>query len=386
METQSASHESQALQIPASTLEPIEQATLLHKHINNHVCFSRWAMREGLLGWTKARTVAGVATPETDAEWVEFARQHNSRELEARAWDCRRGDGPPEDEDEVDPFNYVWASIRLDAVHFEQLMRALTSVRQRYDDPNISASQLLMIMAERELQEPCGDDVEQTDETQSQRGENAYNENYRIIEHRCPECEQAWAETRRGKMLLDDETRAMIECDAQVIDGDTGHLSRTIPPATRRAVLIRDDGKCQVPGCGCRKNVELHHLKLYSEGGSHRPENLVTVCWAHHEMLHRDVIHLQRARDGSINVTRLAGEPLGIKVSIFRDRAELENHYMEEFEGPAGSWCCLGEYFGEEMVEQARAAAAELVHVYHQKISPRERYSGGRTRFVAGDA
>ena len=341
------------------------------------------AMREGLLGWTKARTVAGVATADNEAEWVEYARRVSSRELEDKAWVCNRGDPPPADQDDIDPFVYVNASFKLHAVNYERYMQALASIRARYDDPNISADQLLMIMVDRELQDPPDDSVVEGEQTPATHGENATNEHYRVIEHRCPDCQSAWVDTPAGKMTLDAPTRAMIECDAQVVDGTTGKLTRTIPPTVRRAVLIRDHGTCQVPGCTCRRHVELHHLQLYSEGGQHHADNLLTVCSAHHAMLHNDVMRLARAPDGTLVVTRLAGEPLGMKVAIFNDRAELGSDYLEEFTGPAGSWCCLEGYFGHEMVTQAKEAAAQLAHVYQSKASPKELYAGGRGRFVA---
>ncbi len=56
-----------------------------------------------------------------------------------------------------------------------------------------------------------------------------------------------------------------------------GHLSRTIPPATRRAVFIRDKGRCTVPGCRNHKHIELHHIKHYSRNGSHDPLNFVSI-------------------------------------------------------------------------------------------------------------
>ena len=40
------------------------------------------ALASGSLGWTKARTVSQVATPETDEAWVALALVSSSRELE----------------------------------------------------------------------------------------------------------------------------------------------------------------------------------------------------------------------------------------------------------------------------------------------------------------
>jgi hypothetical protein len=53
---------------------------------------------------------------------------------------------------------------------------------------------------------------------------------------------------------------------------------KTIPPALRRAVLLRDQRCCQVPGCANSRWLGIHHLELRSEGGDHSPENLACLC------------------------------------------------------------------------------------------------------------
>jgi hypothetical protein len=60
-----------------------------------------------------------------------------------------------------------------------------------------------------------------------------------------------------------------------------------IPPALRRAVLRRDERRCRVAGCRNATFLDLHHIRLRSEGGSHSADNLVTLCSAHHRALHR---------------------------------------------------------------------------------------------------
>jgi hypothetical protein len=42
-----------------------------------------------------------------------------------------------------------------------------------------------------------------------------------------------------------------------------------------------------VPGCRHASFLDLHHLVLRSEGGTHDPDTLVTLCAAHHRAEHR---------------------------------------------------------------------------------------------------
>ena len=75
---------------------------------------------------------------------------------------------------------------------------------------------------------------------------------------------------------------------------DGGHGARpatrakqSVPPALRRAVLRRDQERCQVPGCTHAMFLDLHRIVLRSEHGQHELENLITLCGAHHRAAHR---------------------------------------------------------------------------------------------------
>ena len=102
-----------------------------------------------------------------------------------------------------------------------------------------------------------------------------------------------------GESHLDDGTRVSAEtsrrisCDASVVrvshgsDGsvlDVGRRSRTIPPALRRALEVRDRG-CRFPGCGLRF-TDAHHIVHWADGGETSLENTVLLCRAHHRLMH----------------------------------------------------------------------------------------------------
>ncbi len=57
---------------------------------------------------------------------------------------------------------------------------------------------------------------------------------------------------------------------------------RMIPPAVRRAVWKRDQGRCAL--CGSRENLHFDHIIPYSQGGtSLRTENVQLLC-SHHNL------------------------------------------------------------------------------------------------------
>lgn len=53
----------------------------------------------------------------------------------------------------------------------------------------------------------------------------------------------------------------------------------------QKKVRERDEGLCRVPGCS-RAATDVHHIIFRSRGGSHRLENQVSVCAAHHRAIH----------------------------------------------------------------------------------------------------
>jgi hypothetical protein len=68
-----------------------------------------------------------------------------------------------------------------------------------------------------------------------------------------------------------------------------GRKTRTIPPALRRFILHRDGLTCQADGCPSRHRLQIHHLIPWSQGGTTDPDNLITLCWYHHQT----VVHQQ---------------------------------------------------------------------------------------------
>ncbi|MEO8183639.1 MAG: hypothetical protein ABI895_32815, partial [Deltaproteobacteria bacterium] len=89
---------------------------------------------------------------------------------------------------------------------------------------------------------------------------------------------------------------------------------QTIPPALRRAVLLRDQRRCQVPGCANARWLDVHHLELSSEGGRHSMENLTGLCSAHHRAAHRGKITLARSESGELRVRHADGTEYGQRV------------------------------------------------------------------------
>jgi uncharacterized protein DUF222/HNH endonuclease len=98
-----------------------------------------------------------------------------------------------------------------------------------------------------------------------------------------------------GGQPITAEQARRIACDAAIIPTilgsnseplDLGRATRTIPPAIRRALILRDKG-CIHPGCPRPADwTDAHHVRHWSAGGPTALTNLVLLCHKHHWIIH----------------------------------------------------------------------------------------------------
>ena len=82
-------------------------------------------------------------------------------------------------------------------------------------------------------------------------------------------------------------------------------------PATRRRVLRRDHERCVVPGCQNHRFLDLHHVTPRSEGGTHDPDQLVSLCGAHHRAAHTGTLVLEGTASQGFTFRHADGSPYG---------------------------------------------------------------------------
>jgi hypothetical protein len=121
-----------------------------------------------------------------------------------------------------------------------------------------------------------------------------------------------------------------LSCDASVMRVvmagrsqplDVGRRTPVVPPAVRRAVIVRDR-TCRFPGCDRPHTwCDAHHIVHWTDGGSTSLQNLLLLCRRHHGMIHRregfrlnleDGVPIFRRWDGTllendVPLQRLAG-------------------------------------------------------------------------------
>jgi hypothetical protein len=80
---------------------------------------------------------------------------------------------------------------------------------------------------------------------------------------------------------------------------DLGRTSRNADRRQRRALRVRDGGRCRFPGCTQRDRLIPHHSRWWSRGGRTDLDLLVLLCRSHHRAVHElgyDVAPLGRGR------------------------------------------------------------------------------------------
>jgi len=231
------------------------------------------ALSAGEIGWTKARELLRVVTTDNEEAWVARATETTSRDLERMVTASRPGDAPGDDALKGPARERL--VFEMEAVEAEQVRIVLAAIRAAacVKREEVSDGTLLAQMAQRVLHDL---------ETEAA----PTGERYRIVLEHCPAC----GRTTGVDSEVGDTHVGHAACDGEVMEMRPGlrhgHLSRTIPPATRRAVLHRDRYRCRVPGCSNRIWLGVHHVVERHRGGSHEASNLVCLCETHHGLVH----------------------------------------------------------------------------------------------------
>jgi hypothetical protein len=124
-----------------------------------------------------------------------------------------------------------------------------------------------------------------------------------------------WAATLEDGTRLPTETLRRIACDCGLVATrtdasgsvlDVGRRTRSIPPALRRALWLRDRG-CRFPGCRHTRFLHGHHVRHWLAGGPTSLENLLLLCSRHHQLLHEGGYRIEH--DGDSLMFRPADGP-----------------------------------------------------------------------------
>ena len=300
------------------------------------------ALGNGVLSYSKARSLTRVATAESEAQLLELAQAASAAKVEetVKVWRqlCRDGEVTAEQARHrsrklsvfVDQDGMYVVAGRLEpeaGAVFKRALEAAAFALYKADggeaggtEPRQRRADAAGLMAERALEAGlAGGGAEGYAETSSaaeagagtQSGSDAKSgrsgarsktrfgaraEHCQVVFHTDMATLREDGEPGRSDLdgvRVSAETSRRIACDASVVpmthapDGSVlsvGRKRRTIPPHLRRALEERDRG-CRYPGCDHRF-TDAHHVKHWADGGETRLDNLLLLCRQHHRDVH----------------------------------------------------------------------------------------------------
>jgi len=98
------------------------------------------------------------------------------------------------------------------------------------------------------------------------------------VQHGSAGREHGSAPGQHGSVLLEQRSSTEIL--------NVGRRTRSISPALRRALEVRDGG-CRFPGCGSRY-CDAHHVRHWADGGETSLTNCLLLCRYHHRLVHEE--------------------------------------------------------------------------------------------------
>jgi len=291
----------------------------------------REAVASGELGYTKARELVSVATPETQDAWLKAAKG-TRKELIIEVKKAKRAAKVDPGQGELLPSLPPVVAPRELPVRFqvdltpEQEARRAAMVERLHKlggVPNGRAELMLESLAalveSREMEVAAEAEVaasvevvtntgiadepaakikpHKTAQSGTPRGVFSSRPPVQIHVHEDAKTGRMTVQTDAGERELSRAESERMRCDAAICSHG-GRNTTTIPPRVRREVLARDQHRCQAPGCGRTRFLEIHHIVSRKQGGSNKADNLVTLCACCHRLYHE--------RGGGIQFRRTA--------------------------------------------------------------------------------
>jgi hypothetical protein len=257
------------------------------------------ALKEGDISFDKLRALADVATPETDAELAEAAKDRSVRELAEVARSRRAAPDRTRSTSDHDRrslrFNDTFRTmtVQLPPESFAETRSCLESVaRDVPSDGETPWDQRL-----------CDGFLGLIRRASSGVHEPGAASPYFVVVHvpiatlvdDAGEVTEAAGELERDG-LLNAAAVQQVACDATIalaVDDDAGRTmyegrSRRDPSGAQRREVRRRDRHCRFPGCANVTFTDTHHIKRWKpDRGPTDLDNLCLLCVYHHHLVHQ---------------------------------------------------------------------------------------------------
>jgi hypothetical protein len=233
----------------------------------------------GTLHWTKARELLRVITEDNAEHWLKLADQLNVTMLQ-RAVDEALG---------------------------KKSRQVLT--RRVTPEERVDLEKLEVHMREQGFETWGAGMAEAARRVMAGSSEGTEPAALITVYDHCASCGRTTREGLAGPVPVVPAALEQALCHGEVMDlrGDVPKLTRAIPSRIVRVVRARDRDRCQVPNCGERAWVQLHHEGGWKNTG-HDADVIVSMCFRHHRQRHlgkmaleidRPLVRFKR-RDGTL--------------------------------------------------------------------------------------
>ena len=254
----------------------------------------------GDLSLDKVRAVVDVATPETDRELRDQAREYSVRELTEIARTTAAQSASPSSSESAHDERYL---------RFNDECRTLIAKLQPDSYAEIKAgiearAEQVPTDGETPWDQRCSDAFTERFRTLSAADTGVPSASPFFVVAHVPISslveESGESTPLAGELdhvgLIDSETVRRIACDVTIaiaVDDDVGHTmyegrARRFPTKSQRREILRRDRHCRFPGCTNVTFANVHHIVPWEPDGLTDLDNLVLQCLYHHHLVHSD--------------------------------------------------------------------------------------------------
>lgn len=257
------------------------------------------ALADGEISFDKLRVIANVATPETDGELLEAARQSSVRELAEVARSRREmpsGQGATDHGRRSLRFNDTFRTmtVQLPPEAFAETRTCIESIARDVPSDGETPWDQRMCDGFMGLVRSHAGGGSTTEEPAKSPYFVVVHVPLAALADETGEASDLAGELERDGMLSV-ATVQQIACDATIalaVDDDAGRTmyegrSRRDPTGAQRREVWRRDRHCRFPGCVNVTFTNTHHIKRWKpDRGPTDLDNLCLLCVHHHHLVH----------------------------------------------------------------------------------------------------
>lgn len=258
------------------------------------------SLERGEISFDQMRAVIGIATPETDHELAERARNCTVHELTQLARSMRRpspGDAQADREARSLRFNDAvrTMTVKLPPASYAETKASIEARAKKIPADGETSWDQRRCDAFLEI-------IRESGAAPGRGGGGGGRSPYFVVLHTplaalidpSGSASELAGDLERGG-LIDVETVRRLTCDATIVvgvDDDVGHTmyegrTRRDPSPSQRREAWRRDRCCRFPGCTNAVFGDVHHLKWWKrDAGRTDLPNLCVLCNHHHDLIH----------------------------------------------------------------------------------------------------